>query len=584
MDFLYELLITALLSILLPLLLGSLFSLPDAADADQQPNAAAGAGDGGGGPDLRSDLEVKRGPVGIEATDELETERIEVCKGNRDAEPTEIRSGAVGMGVVGGDGGGVGFLQLEEIVEAGSARKGVLLEAEETMDADLVQERTDAACQRGMLEDVEIDIKRTSEEGLSLGAKGSIDDAELVQEMPCSVASERTDAKSQSEMLEDVEVDTGRTSKGLVDEEEEMCKRREIDEANKMLEAPRDSDLLVEGKCLLEEVNEEEWSEQKSELTKNDEERLEKLGIAEGKNVRSTEEEIVLKENELLKEREIIENLEASLVGLYIEVNETKEMLQVSGDSNLLTEGKSFLEQEQEERSEKASTLESIVGGEAVEEKFEETQDDKEKLQKLGVAEEKNAGIAEEKNAGSIEEETKSKEEMSGGDDKEQSFLDEDDEWEGIEKTELEKRFSKAAAYVGSRSGEDELSRLSGDDQMRLYGLYKVATEGPCYDSQPMTLKIFARAKWNAWQKLGNMNPEGAMEQYMDLVSEKFPGWKGEKQEEDIKHEESYSWEVAAPGARIPCVSLILDSKPNSETKRPHEGSSSSNNVKKSDA
>lgn len=74
------------------------------------------------------------------------------------------------------------------------------------------------------------------------------------------------------------------------------------------------------------------------------------------------------------------------------------------------------------------------------------------------------------------------------------------------------------------------------------------------------------------------------MEQYMDLLSEKIPGWKGEKQEEDIKHEESYSWEVAAPGARIPCVSLNLDSKPNSETERPHEGSFSSNNVKKSDA
>ena len=29
----------------------------------------------------------------------------------------------------------------------------------------------------------------------------------------------------------------------------------------------------------------------------------------------------------------------------------------------------------------------------------------------------------------------------------------------------------------------------------------------------------------NAWQKLGNMNPDVAMELYIALLSEKVPGW-----------------------------------------------------------
>lgn len=105
------------------------------------------------------------------------------------------------------------------------------------------------------------------------------------------------------------------------------------------------------------------------------------------------------------------------------------------------------------------------------------------------------------------------------------SLLNEEDDWEGIEKSELEKRFGAAIAYVGSGSGGDALSKLSSDVQMQLYGLQKVATEGPCYESQPLALKVSARAKWHAWQRLGNMNPDMAMEQYITILSENIPGW-----------------------------------------------------------
>ncbi|KAJ4836581.1 hypothetical protein Tsubulata_039792 [Turnera subulata] len=109
---------------------------------------------------------------------------------------------------------------------------------------------------------------------------------------------------------------------------------------------------------------------------------------------------------------------------------------------------------------------------------------------------------------------------------------DDDDDWEGIERSELEKEFAEAAKFM--ESGEKSEGRLGStgggnDVQMELYGLHKVATEGPCHEQPPMPLKVSARAKWNAWQRLGNMSPEVAMERYIALVSDQVPGWMEEK-------------------------------------------------------
>ncbi|KAM0001098.1 putative acyl-CoA-binding protein, ACBP [Helianthus debilis subsp. tardiflorus] len=99
---------------------------------------------------------------------------------------------------------------------------------------------------------------------------------------------------------------------------------------------------------------------------------------------------------------------------------------------------------------------------------------------------------------------------------------DSDDDWEGVERSDLEKVFAMAADYGKL---DDGLQSLGSDVQMQLYALHKVATEGPCREAQPMALKVSARAKWNSWQKLGNMNPDVAMEKYIALLSEVAPGW-----------------------------------------------------------
>ena len=73
---------------------------------------------------------------------------------------------------------------------------------------------------------------------------------------------------------------------------------------------------------------------------------------------------------------------------------------------------------------------------------------------------------------------------------------EDDDEWEGIESTELDEMFSAATAFVAATAADRSSPGVSNDVQLQLYGLYKIATEGPCTAPPPSALKMTARAKW----------------------------------------------------------------------------------------
>ncbi|KAG2263055.1 hypothetical protein Bca52824_070134 [Brassica carinata] len=102
----------------------------------------------------------------------------------------------------------------------------------------------------------------------------------------------------------------------------------------------------------------------------------------------------------------------------------------------------------------------------------------------------------------------------------------EDDDWEDVESTQLDEAFSAATLFV-TTAGSDRLSqkKVPSDVQKQLYGLYKIATEGPCTSPQPSALKLTARAKWQAWRKLGAMPPEEAMDKYIEIVTQLYPTW-----------------------------------------------------------
>lgn len=73
---------------------------------------------------------------------------------------------------------------------------------------------------------------------------------------------------------------------------------------------------------------------------------------------------------------------------------------------------------------------------------------------------------------------------------------DSDDDWEGVESTELDEAFSAATAFVAAAAADRLSQKVSSDLQLQLYGLYKIATEGPCSVPQPSAFKMTARAKW----------------------------------------------------------------------------------------
>ncbi|XP_031503309.1 acyl-CoA-binding domain-containing protein 1-like [Nymphaea colorata] len=103
---------------------------------------------------------------------------------------------------------------------------------------------------------------------------------------------------------------------------------------------------------------------------------------------------------------------------------------------------------------------------------------------------------------------------------------DEDDDWEGVETTELDEEFTAATTFIAAAAaGDQSAQKVPTDVQLQLYGYYKIATEGPCRVPQPSALKMSARAKWNAWQRLGTMSPEEAMQNYINIVNELYPTW-----------------------------------------------------------
>ena len=53
---------------------------------------------------------------------------------------------------------------------------------------------------------------------------------------------------------------------------------------------------------------------------------------------------------------------------------------------------------------------------------------------------------------------------------------------------------------------------------LKIYALYKQATEGDNEAKKPSFTDMVARAKWDAWTKLEGTTPDEAKQQYIDLI------------------------------------------------------------------
>ncbi|KAF5175287.1 Acyl-coa-binding domain-containing protein [Thalictrum thalictroides] len=90
-------------------------------------------------------------------------------------------------------------------------------------------------------------------------------------------------------------------------------------------------------------------------------------------------------------------------------------------------------------------------------------------------------------------------------------------DWEDDD--DLSEAFYATSIFIASSTG------VSNEVLLKLYGFYKIATDGPCNTPQPSALQLAKHTKWHAWQRLGAMSPEEAMQNYITIVTELYPFW-----------------------------------------------------------
>ncbi|KAK5849532.1 hypothetical protein PBY51_013860 [Eleginops maclovinus] len=69
---------------------------------------------------------------------------------------------------------------------------------------------------------------------------------------------------------------------------------------------------------------------------------------------------------------------------------------------------------------------------------------------------------------------------------------------------------------------KNKLSTLKNDPgneaKLKIYALFKQASQGPCNTPKPGMLDFVNKVKWDAWKSLGSISQEEARQQYCDLI------------------------------------------------------------------
>ena len=80
--------------------------------------------------------------------------------------------------------------------------------------------------------------------------------------------------------------------------------------------------------------------------------------------------------------------------------------------------------------------------------------------------------------------------------------------------SDLKTRFEAAVAQSTTLPARPDNPTL-----LKIYALYKQATQGDNEGDKPGFTDIVARAKWDAWHKLEGTTADEAMQQYIELIA-----------------------------------------------------------------
>ena len=81
-----------------------------------------------------------------------------------------------------------------------------------------------------------------------------------------------------------------------------------------------------------------------------------------------------------------------------------------------------------------------------------------------------------------------------------------------------EEAFNKAVEYV--KSGPKPAKKVPNSEKLKVYALFKQATEGDVQGSQPWKVQLEKRAKWDAWNAVKGMSKEDAMKAYAAAIEQ----------------------------------------------------------------
>lgn len=75
------------------------------------------------------------------------------------------------------------------------------------------------------------------------------------------------------------------------------------------------------------------------------------------------------------------------------------------------------------------------------------------------------------------------------------------------------------SAFTQASEAVREFANVETATMLRLYGLYKQATQGVCNIPKPGIFSFAARQKWEAWSSLAKVSSTDAKSQYIELVN-----------------------------------------------------------------
>jgi acyl-CoA-binding protein len=82
----------------------------------------------------------------------------------------------------------------------------------------------------------------------------------------------------------------------------------------------------------------------------------------------------------------------------------------------------------------------------------------------------------------------------------------------------------KAAFEQAIANSKKLTERPDNTTLLKIYSLFKQATDGDNEDPKPGFTDLVARAKWDAWKKLEGTSKDEAMQSYIDLIEELSQG------------------------------------------------------------